>query len=232
MTVLTWSVSRAALWMPQKNGALALAKQCAPKHSLGGLSQRFRVSANQIDLSWCRGLQCVQAELQTAINDNWDVAGTLLTAELALRHGLACNTAGGTHHAHTDFGSGFCILNDMAVAAAALVEAEKVRSVLILDLDVHQVGFAVIKQLCSAVRNKPLGLICLQCILFAWTEAQGDGTACILQSWPEIYTCSVHAAANFPARKVRAACTCLHHFCNSVLLGQWLRPCMPATGPK
>lgn len=68
------------------------------------------------------------------------MAGTLLTAELALQHGLACNTAGGTHHAHTDFGSGFCILNDLAVAAAALVEAGRVRSVLILDLDVHQVG--------------------------------------------------------------------------------------------
>ncbi len=45
------------------------------------------------------------------------VSGTLLTAELALRHGLACNTAGGTHHAHRDAGSGFCILNDLAVTA-------------------------------------------------------------------------------------------------------------------
>ncbi|MEZ4657521.1 MAG: hypothetical protein R2911_08120 [Caldilineaceae bacterium] len=45
------------------------------------------------------------------------VGGTVLTAQLALRHGLACNTAGGTHHAHADFGSGFCIFNDLAVAA-------------------------------------------------------------------------------------------------------------------
>jgi hypothetical protein len=37
--------------------------------------------------------------------------GTLLTAELALQHGLACSTAGGTHHAHSGFGSGFCIIN-------------------------------------------------------------------------------------------------------------------------
>ena len=48
-----------------------------------------------------------------------EVSGTLLTAELALKHGLACNTAGGTHHAHRDAGSGFCILNDLAVTVRA-----------------------------------------------------------------------------------------------------------------
>jgi acetoin utilization deacetylase AcuC-like enzyme len=66
------------------------------------------------------------------------VAGTLLTARLALRHGLSVNTAGGTHHAFPDYGSGFCILNDMAVAAAQLLHEETVRKVLIIDLDVHQ----------------------------------------------------------------------------------------------
>jgi acetoin utilization deacetylase AcuC-like enzyme len=68
-----------------------------------------------------------------------EVAGTLLTAELALRHGLACNTAGGTHHAHRHFGSGFCIVNDLAVTAAVLLRRQAVRRVLIVDLDVHQV---------------------------------------------------------------------------------------------
>lgn len=67
------------------------------------------------------------------------VAGTLLTAELALEHGLAANTAGGTHHAHYDFGSGFCILNDLAFTAATLIKQRRVDRVLILDLDVHQV---------------------------------------------------------------------------------------------
>lgn len=67
-------------------------------------------------------------------------AGTLLTAELALAHGLACNTAGGTHHAFRAGGSGFCILNDLAVTAEALLAAGRVQRVLILDLDVHQVG--------------------------------------------------------------------------------------------
>lgn len=66
------------------------------------------------------------------------LAGTVLTAELALEHGLACSTAGGTHHAYYDFGSGYCIFNDLAVAARALLRQGRVQKVLIVDLDVHQ----------------------------------------------------------------------------------------------
>lgn len=66
------------------------------------------------------------------------VAGTLLAARLALEHGIASNTAGGTHHAHPDFGSGFCIFNDLAVAARQLTTGGTADRVLIVDLDVHQ----------------------------------------------------------------------------------------------
>lgn len=66
------------------------------------------------------------------------VSGTLLTAHLGLEHGIACNAAGGTHHAHPDFGSGFCVFNDLAVAAKRLVDERSVDRVLIVDLDVHQ----------------------------------------------------------------------------------------------
>ncbi len=66
------------------------------------------------------------------------VGGTLLTVELALRDGLACNLAGGTHHAHAGFGSGFCIFNDMAIATRHALDAGWVDQVLIVDLDVHQ----------------------------------------------------------------------------------------------
>ena len=66
------------------------------------------------------------------------VGGTLLTARLALDTGLACHLAGGTHHAHPGFGSGFCIFNDCAVAAAVLLMQNVVQQVLIVDLDVHQ----------------------------------------------------------------------------------------------
>lgn len=67
-----------------------------------------------------------------------EVAGTILTADLALTCGLAVNTAGGTHHAHYDFGSGYCIVNDLAVTALRVLNRNAVDRVLILDLDVHQ----------------------------------------------------------------------------------------------
>ena len=66
------------------------------------------------------------------------VGGTLLAARAALHDGLAGNLAGGTHHAHFDFGAGYCVWNDLAVAARALLDARLVRRVLVFDLDVHQ----------------------------------------------------------------------------------------------
>ncbi len=64
--------------------------------------------------------------------------GTVLTARLALEHGLACNTAGGSHHAFREEGSGFCVFNDVAVAAKRLREEGMIERVLVVDLDVHQ----------------------------------------------------------------------------------------------
>ncbi|PKM31152.1 MAG: histone deacetylase [Gammaproteobacteria bacterium HGW-Gammaproteobacteria-11] len=66
------------------------------------------------------------------------VGGSLLTAELALQQGLACHLAGGTHHAHYDFASGFCIFNDLAIISRYLLASGKVQRVLIFDCDVHQ----------------------------------------------------------------------------------------------
>lgn len=66
------------------------------------------------------------------------LSGSVLTAQLALERGMACNTAGGTHHAFPDYGSGFCIFNDWAVAARVLLARGRVERVLIVDLDVHQ----------------------------------------------------------------------------------------------
>lgn len=81
---------------------------------------------------------CPFSKLVTDSKSACGCSGTLLTARLALMHGLACNTAGGTHHAFPDAGSGFCILNDLAVTAAVLLGEGRVGRVLILDLDVHQ----------------------------------------------------------------------------------------------
>lgn len=66
------------------------------------------------------------------------VGGTILTAQLALQYGLACNTAGGTHHAFPSYGSGFCIFNDLAIAARWLQQQGLAQRILIVDLDVHQ----------------------------------------------------------------------------------------------
>ena len=98
------------------------------------------------------------------------VGGTLKTARLALSDGLACHLAGGTHHAHRDFGSGFCIFNDCAIAAHVLLATGEVERLMVIDLDVHQ----------------------------------GDGTAACCCDEPRIFTLSVHAASNFPLRKVES----------------------------
>ena len=95
-------------------------------------------------------------------------AGTLLAARLALDHGIACNTAGGSHHAARAHGAGYCIFNDVAIAASALLAEGAVDRILVVDLDVHQ----------------------------------GDGTAEIFAGDPRVFTFSVHAAKNYPARKV------------------------------
>jgi acetoin utilization deacetylase AcuC-like enzyme len=66
------------------------------------------------------------------------VGGTVLTARLALQRGLACNTAGGSHHAFADHGAGFCIFNDVAVAIRVLTHERLIERALVVDLDVHQ----------------------------------------------------------------------------------------------
>lgn len=96
-----------------------------------------------------------------------ETGGTLLTLEAALTNGVACNSAGGTHHAHADAASGYCLINDLAVAAAQALARGWAERVLIVDCDVHQ----------------------------------GDGTARLFTGVPGVFTFSMHAAGNFPARK-------------------------------
>ncbi|WP_242921148.1 histone deacetylase family protein [Pontibacter liquoris] len=64
--------------------------------------------------------------------------GTLQATRFALQYGIGMNIAGGTHHAFTDRGEGFCLLNDIAIAANYLLRYEGIRKVLVVDLDVHQ----------------------------------------------------------------------------------------------
>jgi acetoin utilization deacetylase AcuC-like enzyme len=64
--------------------------------------------------------------------------GTLLCTHYALENGIAMNIAGGTHHAFTNKGEGFCLLNDIAIAANYVLDNKMARQVLVVDLDVHQ----------------------------------------------------------------------------------------------
>lgn len=75
--------------------------------------------------------QLVERELRIA-------NGTVLGCEFALQKGVAFNIAGGTHHAFTDHGEAFCMLNDQAIGAQYLLDKKLAKKILIIDLDVHQ----------------------------------------------------------------------------------------------
>lgn len=66
------------------------------------------------------------------------LAGTALTAQLALEQGIALHLSGGYHHAHRNFGSGYCIFNDLVYAADQALLTQNIDKVLIFDCDVHQ----------------------------------------------------------------------------------------------
>lgn len=83
----------------------------------------------RVGLPWSKGLV---ERTMTAPN------GTLLAARLALKYNIACHLAGGTHHAHFDFGSGFCMINDLAYTALTMLRNKELNRVLIFDCDVHQ----------------------------------------------------------------------------------------------
>ena len=109
--------------------------------------------------------------------------GTLEGCDYALKHGIAMNIAGGTHHAYPDHGEAFCLYNDQAIGARYLLEKygsrleampkqirydnRTIHKILIVDLDVHQ----------------------------------GNGTAKIFEEDPSVFTFSMHGATNYPFRK-------------------------------
>lgn len=102
------------------------------------------------------------------------VGATVAAARSALKEGVAASLAGGTHHAQADKGSGFCVFNDVAVAARLMQREQHARApaatplrVLVIDLDVHQ----------------------------------GNGTASIFAQDDSVFTLSLHGEKNFPFRK-------------------------------
>lgn len=75
---------------------------------------------------------------QLSRRSHYATQGSLLAARTALREGLAANLAGGTHHAFPDSGQGFCVFNDVAVAARALLHDDPLYQIMVVDLDAHQ----------------------------------------------------------------------------------------------
>jgi acetoin utilization deacetylase AcuC-like enzyme len=150
--------------MPATDGELALAHSPAYvsavlEGTLGAAQQR------EIGFPWSEAM---------VARSRRSVGATIAAARAALATGVAANLAGGTHHASTDKGGGYCVFNDVAVAAR-LMQAERHRShrqllrVAVVDLDVHQ----------------------------------GNGTAAIFADDPTVFTLSLHGAKNFPFRKER-----------------------------
>jgi len=83
----------------------------------------------KLGLPWSKGL---------AVRSRLAVQGTINAALMALQDGISGNLAGGTHHAMPDFGEGFCVFNDVAVAINVLQQSMWARKILVIDCDVHQ----------------------------------------------------------------------------------------------
>jgi acetoin utilization deacetylase AcuC-like enzyme len=92
-------------------------------------SQLSLAELRRIGLPWSENLW-LRSRLATG--------GTLLAARTALENGMAANLAGGSHHAFSDHGEGFCLLNDVAIAIATLRDEHTLERALVVDLDVHQ----------------------------------------------------------------------------------------------
>jgi acetoin utilization deacetylase AcuC-like enzyme len=113
--------------------------------------------------------------------------GTLEAAQLALRNGVACAIGGGFHHAHRDHGEGFCILHDVAIALARLLDEGAIQQAMVIDLDVHDGNgtaaiFPPVEKRSGSLRYaEPVGSM----------KPSSDG----------VFTLSMHQQNNYPACK-------------------------------
>jgi acetoin utilization deacetylase AcuC-like enzyme len=147
---------------PATDGELALAHT---PHYVTSVSEGLLSAAEQREIGFPWTPRMVERARRS-------VGATVAAARSALAHGVAAQLAGGTHHAYAHKGSGYCVFNDVGVAAR-LMQAETHRHhrrllrVAVIDLDVHQ----------------------------------GNGTAAIFADDPSVFTLSLHGARNFPFRK-------------------------------
>jgi len=97
--------------------------------------EKIRTNALNGLESFKLGLPCGEELL---IRSRLEVAGTIAAMHAALADGLACNLAGGTHHAFPERGEGYCVLNDVAIAVRHLHSTQPERRIAIIDTDAHQ----------------------------------------------------------------------------------------------
>ncbi|MES2957985.1 MAG: histone deacetylase [Pseudomonadota bacterium] len=155
---------RLAEALPASDGELALAH--TPRY-VSAVAEGHLSAAEQREIGFPWSLRMAERARRS-------VGATIAAARSALVDGqaVAANLAGGTHHAQADKGSGYCVFNDVAVAAR-LMQAEwhrrerRLLRVAVIDLDVHQ----------------------------------GNGTAAIFRDDDTVFTLSLHGAKNFPLRK-------------------------------
>lgn len=151
-----------AHWIRHTGDAIAM-DQLVRVHSPDYIADFFsnglsKAASRRIGFPWSQDL---------VERTQYSVGGTLKTLSLALKHQVACHLGGGYHHAFAEYGGGFCIFNDLVVAADAAINQGWVDKILIVDCDVHQ----------------------------------GDGTAKMAEHRDDIITYSIHAEANYPAKK-------------------------------
>jgi acetoin utilization deacetylase AcuC-like enzyme len=132
--------------------------------------------------------------------------GTVECALFALKYGISMNTAGGTHHAFTDHGEGFCMLNDVAIAANYLMDNRLAKRILIVDLDVHQGNGTA--EIFSKSKNRWMPDVEPQ-ISEGYKPLKSEtslrGTKQPSPKSTGVFTFSVHGANNYPLHKEQSS---------------------------
>ena len=123
--------------------------------------------------------------------------GTIEGTEFALRYGISMNIAGGTHHAFTDRGEGFCMLNDQAIGARYLLKKYGKGGSLRADEVEIPSQARNSGRIPSQARNGAIRKI----LIVDLDVHQGNGTAEIFQNDNSVFTFSMHGAGNYPFKK-------------------------------
>lgn len=170
--------------LPASDGELALAH--TPRY-VSAVAEGYLSAAEQREIGFPWSLRMAERARRS-------VGATIAAARTALMggQGVAANLAGGTHHAQADKGSGYCVFNDVAVAAR-LMQAEWHR-----DEPAEPPQGRIARR---GARRSPVERELLRVAVIDLDVHQGNGTAAIFRDDDSVFTMSLHGAKNFPFRK-------------------------------